>query len=76
MMHKERYDDLLLRFAKELHDVGVTEDNKKLLQAQTDRHPNTAHASNDTVTDRFVYQYNGYMIEAIRSVKLTVKTCK
>ena len=33
-MHKERYEDLILRFSKELHDVGVTEDIKKIAEAQ------------------------------------------
>ena len=28
-MHKEKYEELMLRFGKELHDVGVTEKYKK-----------------------------------------------
>ena len=74
-MNKEKYEELLLRFAKELHDVGVTEDMKKIIESQSSRHPNTASASTEEVTDRFVYRHNGYMIEAVRTIELVVKKC-
>ena len=74
-MHKEKYEEFLLRFAKELHDVGVTEDMKKIVEAQYTRTPNLANPHTEEVTDRFVYRYDGYMIEAVRTVKLLVKKC-
>ena len=74
-MNKETYEDLLLRFAKELHDVGVTENMKKLVEAQYTRSPNLSNSSAEEATDRFTYRHDGYMIEAVRTVKLTVKKC-
>ena len=74
-MHKEKYEELLLRFAKELHDVGVTDNMKKLVEAQYTRTPNTGGVLTEENTDRFVYSHNGYKIEAIRTVKLTLKKC-
>ena len=74
-MNKEKYEDLLLRFAKELHDVGVTEDMKKIVEAQYTRTPNLANPHTEEVTDRFSYRHDGYMIEAVRTVKLVVKKC-
>jgi len=75
-MHKEKYEDLLLRFAKELHDVGVTEDMKKIVEAQYTRTQNLASSHIEEVTDRFCYRHDGYMIEAVRTVSLTVKKMK
>lgn len=75
-MHKENYEDLLLRFAKELNDVGVTDDMKKIVEAQYTRTPNLANTNTEEITDRFTYRHDGYMIEAVRTVKLTVKKCK
>ncbi len=72
-MNKEKYEDLLLRFAKELHEVGVSDDLKKLVEAQYTRHPNVATCNADEVTDRFRYQFGGFLIEATRSVKITVR---
>ena len=39
-MNKDMYTELMLRFAKELHDVGVTEDMRKIVEAQYSRPPN------------------------------------
>jgi len=75
-MHKEKYEELLLRFAKELHDVGVTEDMKKIVESQYTRTPNLSNPGTEEVTDRFSYHHNGYMIEAVRTVKLSVKKSK
>tara|TARA_R100000664_G_scaffold34235_1_gene55461 strand:+ start:6318 stop:6551 length:234 start_codon:yes stop_codon:yes gene_type:complete len=72
-MHKEKYEELLLRFAKELHDVGVTENMKKIVESQYTNRPNLSNPHTEEVTDRFSYRHNGYMIEAVRSVKLTLK---
>ena len=75
-MNKEEYEKLMKRFSLELSEVGVTEDLIKLIQAQCDRAPNVQSASSESTTDRFVYRHNGYTIEAERTVKLVVKTCK
>jgi len=72
-MHKEKYEELIRRFSQELHEVGVGENLKGLVKDQCDRTPNTASASVDVVTDRFTYRHDGYMIEAVRTVKLVVK---
>ena len=75
-MNKEMYEDLMLRFGKELHDVGVTEDMKKIVEAQWTRTPNLAATLAEEATDRFVYNHKGYSIEAIRTVKLAIKKSK
>ena len=72
-MHKEKYEDLMLRFAKELHEVGVTENLTKIVHAQIDRTPNAASAWIEEATRKIHYQYDGYSIEAVRTIKLTVK---
>jgi hypothetical protein len=74
-MNKEKYEDLILRFAKEMHEVGVTENMKKIVEAQYTRTPNVISSHSEEVTDQFSYRHDGYMIEAVRSVKLTVKKC-
>ena len=74
-MNSEKYRELMLRFAKELHDVGVTDDMLVAVKDQCDRHQNAASTSSDAITDRFVYRHDGYMIEAVRSVKLIAKKC-
>lgn len=73
IMNKEKYEDLILRFAKELHEVGVTENMKKSVEAQWIRAPNIVATLAEENTDRFVYCYDGYLIEAIRSVKIVIK---
>jgi len=75
-MSKDRYEDLMLRFTKEMHEVGVTENMKKIVEAQADRHPNSASSSAEETTRKFYYQHEGYSIEAVQSVRLTVKKCK
>jgi len=74
-MHKDKYEDLILRFAKELHDVGVTKDMKKIVESQCERTPNLLNAHAEETTDRFTYRHSGYSIEAVRTVKLIVKKC-
>ena len=75
-MHKEKYEELLRRFAQELHEVGVSENLQGLIKDQGDRTPNVIAASAEQTTDRFTYRHGGYMIEAVRTVKLVVKTTK
>ena len=75
-MNKEEYERLLKRFALELSEVGVTDQLIELVKACIDRSPNVACAGSEQTTDRFTYRHGGYMIEAERTVKLTVKRCK
>ena len=75
-MHKEKYEALLRRFSQELHEVGVSENLQGLIKDQGDRTPNVIAASAEETTDRFTYRHEGYMIEAVRTVKLVVKTTK
>lgn len=72
-MNKDRYKDLMLRFAKELHEVGVTENMTKIVHAQVDRTPNVTSAGTEETTRKVYYQYDGYSIEAAQIVKLTVR---
>ena len=75
-MNKAKYSDLILRFAKELHEVGVTEDMKKIVEDQYTRTPNVSSAHVEEVTDSFLYRHDGYSIEAATTVELRVKKCK
>ena len=75
-MHKEKYEKLLRRFSQELHEVGVSENLNGLVQDQIDRAPNVIVASAEETTERFTYRHDGYMIEAVRTVKLVVKKTK
>ena len=75
-MNKEKYEDLILRFAKELHDVGVTEDMKKIVEDQYTRAPNVVCANTDEVVRKFTYLHDGYEIQAVQTVKLSVRKCK
>ena len=75
-MNKEEYEKLLKRFALELHEVGVTENMIKLVEANIQRVPNISSASTQEITEKFTYRHNGYIIEAKTTVELVVKTCK
>jgi|TARA_A100001515_G_scaffold22389_1_gene17084 hypothetical protein len=75
-MNKEKYEELILRFAKELHDVGVTEDMKKIVEDQYTRAPNVVGANTDEVVRKFTYLHDGYEIQAVQTVKLSVRKCK
>ena len=75
-MHKDTYRDLMLRFSKELHDVGVSDDIKKLIESQYTRTPNVSACSADENVRKFCYGHGGYEIQAIQNVKLVIKTCK
>jgi len=75
-MHDEKYKDLMLRFAKELHDVGVRDELKKLVEDSYNRTPNISGIEREETTRKFYYQHKGYSIEAAQTVKLTVKKCK
>ncbi len=75
-MHREKYLELLRKFAQELHEVGVTESMKERIQDQCEQHPNViSTGTGQVVVSRFVYRHDGYVIEAKNLVELTVKTC-
>ena len=75
-MNKERYEEMMLRFAKELHDVGVTDNIKKVVEDRYSQTPNLIAVGHDEDVRKFTYRHNGYEIEAIQNVKLTVRKCK
>ncbi len=75
-MHKEEYEKLLKRFALEVDEIGVTEDMLKLISDRCISAPNIMQVAAEETTDRFVYRHKGYVIEAKRTVELTIKTCK
>jgi hypothetical protein len=74
-MHKEEYEKLMLKFALEMSETGVTDDMTKLVKAKIERNPNLVSVSSEEVTDRFTYRHQGYLIEAQRTVKLVVRKC-
>ena len=75
-LNKEKYEGLMLRFAKELNDVGVARELVDLIGDQLERMPNAASVCNDQVADRFTYRHDGFMIEATRTVSLVLRKCK
>jgi len=75
-VNKEQYEDLMLRFAKELHEVGVSENMKKAVEDRYTRTPNIAGVDHQETVRKFYYQHDGYSIEAIQTVKLIIKKCK
>ncbi len=75
-LHKEKYENLIKRFALELSEVGVTENMIKLVEAVLARSPNITSDTESEVISRFTYRHNGYLIEAKQTVELVVKTCK
>ena len=76
IMNKEKYEDLILRFSKEIHEVGVTENMKNIVRDQYNRVPNVSGALSEEVTRKFTYMHDGYEIQAVQNIKLSVKKCK
>ena len=74
-MNSKKFEDMMLRFAKELHDVGVTDNMKKIVEDQYTRTPNVGSTQAKETVRKFTYQHEGYMIEAIQNVNLIVKKC-
>ncbi len=75
-MNKEEYEKLMVRFATELAEVGVTNDLQQQVRDSLERTPNLASSHNLEVVAKFQYRHKGYMIEAKKTVELIVKTCK
>mgnify|MGYP001208685117 CR=1 FL=1 len=74
-MNKEKYEDLMLRFAKEMHEVGVTDSMKEVVEAQYTRTPNLVGCKAEEAVRKFTYRHNGYEIEAVQRVTLVLKKC-
>ena len=72
-MYREKYEELMLRFAKEMHDVGVSENLKKVVEDRYSQTPNVLSAGHNENVKKFIYRHDGYEIEAVQNVKLTVK---
>tara|TARA_R110002051_G_C8315535_1_gene433973 strand:+ start:243 stop:476 length:234 start_codon:yes stop_codon:yes gene_type:complete len=75
-MSKEKYEELMRRFSQELYEVGVTDDMKSLAQDSFTRTPNLAAYEGKDSVRKFHYRHNGYIIEAVRTITLTVKKCR
>ena len=75
-MHKKKYEELMLRFAKELNDVGVTENMFQDARDTLARTPNLAAYGGQEDVEKFTYRHDGYMIEAVQVIHLSVKKCK
>ena len=75
-MNKEKYEELMRRFAQELHEVGVTEEMKGLAQDKLSRMPNLAVCTEEDTVRKFYYLHDGYAVEAKRVVTLTMRKCK
>jgi hypothetical protein len=74
-MNKVKFEELMLRFTKELHDVGVTNNMKKIVEDQYNRTPNVTASSSDENVKKFCYRHNGYEIEAVQNIKLSIRKC-
>ena len=75
-MNKEKYEELMRRFAQELYEVGVTDEMKGLAQDSLTRTPNLAVYTGEDTVRKFYYLHDGYTIEATRVVTLTMRKCK
>lgn len=77
-MNDETYRALMLRFALELDEIGVTENMRKHMEGLFQRAPNRIGASAEETTAHFVYKHDGYTIEAKCTVSVVVRgtTCK
>ena len=75
-MYKKKYEELMLRFAKELNDVGVTESMLCDARDTLARTPNLGSYAGQEDVEKFVYRHDGYMIEAVQAIHLRVKKCK
>ncbi len=75
-MNDIKYRELMLRFAKELDEIGVTENMRKLIEGLCQSAPNRIGASAEETIANFAYRHDGYMIEAKCIVSVVVKTCK
>ena len=53
IMNNERYQELMLRFAKELHDVGVTESMKEIVEAQYTNRPNLSNPHTEDLSKKY-----------------------
>ena len=74
-MHSETYQELMRKFAQELHDVGVTGEMKERINDQCEQHSHIISVgTGPTTISRFVYRHGGYLIEAKNTVELTIKT--
>ena len=75
-MNKEQYEKLMVRFATELAEVGVTNDMQQLVRDALERTPNLASIQKSEIVSDFQYKHKGYTIQARKTVEITVKKCK
>lgn len=75
-MNKEEYEKLLVRFATELAEVGVTSNLLQQVKDVLERQPNCAGIQKEETIANFQYRHNGYLIQAKKTVEIIVKKCK
>ena len=64
------------KFSQELHEVGVTDKMRDLITDKCETHPNVISVSTGpTTSSRFVYRHGGYVIEAKKTIELSIKKC-
>ena len=63
----------MLKFAKELDDIGITDEIKKSIEDQYNRAPNVISCTAEEIVKRFVYQHDGYRIDAKQTISVVVK---
>ena len=71
--HKEEYNFLIDKFNDELIKVGATEAMIQRLKSHLERTPELVRCSVKGKLNHFVYEFDGYTIEAEATVELTVK---
>ena len=75
-MHKEEYEKLMVRFATELAEVGVTNNLQERVKDSSNQYPNMASIQKYETVTNFHYKHKGYMIQAKKTVELIVKKCE
>ena len=75
-MNKEEYEKLMVRFATELAEVGVTSDLLQQVKDALERAPNLTSIQKPEVVANFQYRHKGYVIQAKKTVEIVVKRCK
>ena len=75
-MHKEEYEKLMVRFATELAEVGVSNNLIQAIKDTLERQPNCASIQKYETVANFQYKHKGYTIQAKKSVELIVKKCE
>ncbi len=75
-MNKEEYEKLMVRFATELAEIGVSHELLQGIKDTLERSPNIASVQKVETVANFQYKHNGYMIQAKKTIEVVVKKCQ